>query len=176
VALALSLLTACGVSPHHTLNGSSAAQQLKSELEATYPGASVTVTCPGKITARAGATFTCDATLDGQPVRYDAKGTNSNGGISATPQSAVTSVAELINQLQKNIASTKDLPADKVTVTCGSLHVAVARAGATFQCTASLPGQKPSPVTITYRDSSGKNVLYKLVVNPGGSAAGPTPP
>jgi len=153
LGLTLAVLTGCGVQPRHTLNGGSAARKISAELSERYPGTQPAVTCPGGAPVRAGQTFVCQVTIDGQPVTVTGTITARNGDFSLTPSAAIIPVDRTVEALQTSIRNQAHVLA--VAVDCGTRTVVVAPVGGTFTCTATLPGEKPRPVTVIVRDVDG---------------------
>jgi hypothetical protein len=147
------LVPACGVGPRRTLDARSIESRIAGEIASQYQLAPplISVACPKGTPAKAGRTFSCTATLAGQPLPIDGVVTNSRGRYNLEPTAAVVIPAHLVPMLEARI--TRDLGA-AATVDCGSKPVLVLPAGGTFGCTATVGG-KPRPVTVTVEDLQG---------------------
>jgi hypothetical protein len=153
------LVAACGVGPRRTLDARSVEARIAAEIASQYQlaRALISVACPKGTPARAGRTFSCTATLAGQPLRIDGAVTDSRGRYTLEPTAAVLIPAHLVPMLEARIAA--DLGA-AATVDCGSRPVLVVPAGGTFGCTAIVRG-RTRPVTVTVEDLQG-HVRFSL--------------
>lgn len=159
MALGLSLLAGCGVRPHHTLNGGSAAKKISAELSRRYQGTTPDVTCPSGAPVHAGQMFVCQVTIDGQPLTITGTITASDGTFSLAPSAAIIPIASTVTALEKSINGASSVPA---TVTCGSRALLVVTAGKTFTCSATLGAEPPRQVVVTVHNVDG-DISYMLV-------------
>jgi hypothetical protein len=153
------LVPACGVGPRRTLDARSIESRIAGQIASEYQlaPALISVACPTGTPAKTGRTFSCTATLAGQPLPIDGTVTNSRGGYTLEPTAAVLIPARLVPMLETRIAA--DLGA-AATVDCGPKPVLVLPAGGTFGCTATVRG-RPRPVTVTVEDLQG-HVRFSL--------------
>lgn len=153
VAAALAVVAAsCNSIPTRTLDTTSAASRISSELKARYHVASVDVSCPGRVPARKGQVFVCSATLDGQRVRLDATVTDSSGAFTIDPIDAIVVPSAIATQLTQRIAARTGRTA---TVHCPAAAVVVVPVHRTLTCSATFAGQAPRHVVVTIIDRRG---------------------
>lgn len=151
--IAGSLLASCSsVKPHPTVDPTSAAEQISSQLASRYSIPSPVVSCPAGVPDTEGQTFVCTATLDGQSVDLQGTVTGSGGRFSVMPKSAILGLASLTAQLASQIESRTG---SKPIVDCGTRNLLVVPAGKSFTCQAKFAGQQPRVVTVKIADVQG---------------------
>ena len=92
------------------------------------------VRCPAEIKAQTGGTFTCTASVDGQPVTYDVRQDDDKGHLTITYDRLIK-VIDLQNTMATRIGKDVDVT---VNVTCGpgGRTVVVNAPGTPIACTA----------------------------------------
>jgi hypothetical protein len=104
------------------------------------------VRCPDKITAQAGGTFTCTATVDQQQVTYDVRQDDDKGHLTIT-YNRLIKVADLENTLATKVRNDTDVT---VEVTCGPAGriVLVDPPGKPITCTATNAADPTDSATL----------------------------
>lgn len=156
VAGGLAVVVAAGgagcSSTRRTIQPSSAAHQIATQLAARYHLSPPAVSCPPGVPAEKGRRFTCTTTLDGQTIKLDATVTGGSGGFTVQPETPIlvpTSVAtQLAGELTRRAGH-------RATVVCPGPQVEVVPVGHTLACSATFAGQPPRPVTVTVVDRQG---------------------
>jgi Domain of unknown function (DUF4333) len=169
--LALAVLGACGVQPHHTISSSSAAAEISAQLASRYGISNPPVTCPANVPDKEGQAFVCTAVLDGQAVQMDATVTGSGGSFTIKPDSAIVVVSSLVSELTSKITTQTGHPA---TVSCGDRSLLVKAVGDDIACSATFPGEKPRAVRVTVVTLDGR--FSFSLAGAGGSGGGQTLP
>ena len=132
--------------------------QIGTDLKKLTPEQEVTVSCPQSVSASAGATFDCTATVGGQTVTYVVTQTDGDGNVTYTRQEALMDLDTLERtvrtQLQEQVQG-------NWAVECGDKRsrLLAEEPGATFVCKAS-DGSELVPVTVTVKDVEG-NITWK---------------
>ena len=140
-------LAGCSLSARNSLSSASVESKIASELANSYRIAAPPVHCPRSIPAQVGSTFTCVATLEGQPLRVVGTVTSSRGHVDVHPTSAVVVAETAEAEIGKSLSATFGQP---VTVSCPIPSLLVAPVGHTFGCTANIAGVgRQVAVTVT---------------------------
>jgi len=139
VVAALVVLAGLGVGAlvlfgSRSLDPQSVQQEIVRITQTAVGAAPTDVRCPDKITAQAGGTFTCTATVDQQPVVYDVRQDDDKGNLTIT-YDRLLKVTDLENTLATKVRNDTDVT---VNVTCGPAGrtVLVDASGTPITCTA----------------------------------------
>jgi len=130
--------------------------QISDHLASTYGVAAPPVDCPAGVAVKAGKTFDCSTTVEGQPLTVHVTLNDDQGHLTVSPAAAVVVVAKIVAAIQSS--------EPKATVACGPRRVLVEQPHASFDCTAATAA---GPVTyrVTVGDLAG-HVSYQPVAAP----------
>jgi Domain of unknown function (DUF4333) len=156
-------LAGCSLSAKSTLSSASVEAKIASELAQSYGIASPPVHCPRSMPAEVGSTFTCVATLEGQPLPVAGTVTSSRGHVEVHPTSAVVVADTAEAEMGKNLSTTFGQP---VTVACPIPELLVAPVGHSFECTANVAGVNRK-VVVTVTNLAGDLSYHVLAYKPG---------
>jgi hypothetical protein len=145
------LFASCSVT-HPTLDAASVERQIARQLGSRYSIPTPPVNCPSGVRDRAGQTFACQATIEGQTLHLTGQVTQAGGHFTIAPQEAIVSVSQSTKQLTQDIEKHARTTAK---VDCGPRSLLVIPVGQTFPCTVTFPGQPPRPVTVKVVDVQG---------------------
>jgi hypothetical protein len=158
LAAVLGLAPGCGGGRvSRVLDIQSTDRQISDHLALAYGVPGAVVSCPARVTVKAGKTFDCSTTIDGQPLTVAVTLTDDQGHLTATPAAAVIVVAKIAAAIQTSEA--------KAIVACGPRPVLVEQPHATFDCTAATAS---GPVTyrVTVEDLAGHVRYQPLSASP----------
>jgi hypothetical protein len=157
------LLGGCSLSVNHTLSSTSAAASISRQLATSYHIADPPVTCPTGIPVKSGQAFTCQATIDGQPLPVSGTVTDKNGDFRIATSRAVVSLSASDKRLSASLSQQLGVA---VQVACDGPALVVASAGRVFDCTATGSGVSRQ-LRVTMTDLKGD--LSVQLLPPGGT-------
>lgn len=153
-------LTACSSS----LDATKLNETITSQVTASDPNVSVTVSCPDGVKPEAGATFECPATIDGQPLVLTVTQEDDQGNVKYVADSSILSVAEVQNQVATQLAEQVPGTWQLSCPTSGTTYI-VATPNTVFDCTVagtSAEGvEQTGTVAVTVTDTE-SNITWEL--------------
>ncbi len=160
IAAVVGVIVLAAVVPK-TLDTTKIETQMVSTTQQAAGGVAPTgLQCPDNVVAKAGATFTCTAQLDGQPLHYTVTQTSDKGDVTFESETFVV-VATAQADLEKKVAQQAGVP---VTATCdgGGKTVLISTPGTTIPCTVtnSADPTDSAQYTITIVDTKG-SITFK---------------
>jgi len=131
-----------------TLDTAQAERQIAQATEDQAGVAPTDVSCPADVEARAGATFTCSASLDGQPITFTVMQTDGDGNIRMDSDNTFVDVATVEASLDEQLGQAAGV---EVVSTCdtGGHAVLVDGVGAPIPCTVTNAGDASDSVAVT---------------------------
>ena len=134
------ILAACGGGSPSSQVQDSVSARIQTVLKAPPNNVTVNnvkVTCPSNARAKQGATFQCQANIEGQLLPYNVVFTSSSH-FEATPTKAVISRTRAESALRQQISAQLHVDA---TVNCGNQQLIIKSPGEAFDCQAAAQGQ-----------------------------------
>ena len=118
------------------------------------------VECPGDVTAEAGATFTCTAVLDGQPLSYTISQTDDEGNVRIESDTIFVVVSDVEGIVNEQVGAEAGV---EVTTECDAdgRSVVVDPAGTTVPCTVTNAGDPTDTLDVIATLDEEGNVTWE---------------
>ena len=142
-----------------TLNSAEAERLISQATEEQSGVAPTDVSCPSDIEAEAGATFTCSASLEGQPISFTVTQTDDDGNVDVTSDDTFVDVATVEASLTKQLGEAAGV--DVVSICHVNGHsVLVDGVGAPIPCTVTNAEDPTDSVEVTATVDENGTVSY----------------
>ncbi len=120
------------------------------------------VSCPADIKAEAGATFTCSASLEGQPITFTVEQTDDDGNVQISNDNSFVDVASVEASLTQQLSEVAGV---EVVSTCdaGGHSVLVDGIGTPISCTVANATDASDSVDVTATVDENGEVSYEVM-------------
>jgi hypothetical protein len=145
-----------------TLDTAEAERQIAQLTEDQAGVAPTDVSCPADIGAEAGATFTCSASLEDQPISFTVTQTDDDGNIQITSDNSFVDLATVEASLTQQLGEVAGV---EVISTCdtGGHSVLVDGIGTPISCTVTNAEDDSDSVDVTATVDESGTVSYEVV-------------
>ena len=145
-----------------TLDTAEAQRQIAQLTQAQAGIAPTDVSCPADIAAESGATFTCSASLDGQPISFTVTQTDDEGNVRIESDNSFVDVATVEAALAEQLGEEAGVEAVG-TCDAGGHSVLVDGIGTPISCTVTNATDASDSVEVTATVDESGAVSYEVV-------------